>query len=207
MADGRSYEEIVTEELFSPLGITSARVEPMAGSANNGYYMATRDTVANMANPANMANKANHVGESDVTPVWCLAKNGVPSPSLVRRMDAHGGWSMSAVDVLRFSEAIETDGLLLSTQSREAMVTTHPASRNYGMGWFTNTHARWHDGRLSGTAAIVVHTSRQGGMGWAMLVNTGRDALALDNFAWRCVDAVKAMLVGKAARGNQKGWL
>ena len=107
-------------------------------------------------------------------------------------MDAHGGWLLSAVDLVTISAAIE-QGSLLSEESKVLLTNPHFGG-NYGAGVCVNTHARWHHGALYGTGSILVHTTAHGGMSWALIVNchssdeNDHGCPALDAFAWDCVN-------------------
>lgn len=133
---------------------------------------------------------------------WVLSPS-MRSDALVSRMDAHGGWRLSASELVRVSQGIE-DGTLLSAESRSLLVTPSPVSGNYGLGCCVNFHARWHTGALKGTASVLVRTSSWGGMSWALVVNCHDEAQfpygKLDGFAWQCVEDVHAHL--KAAAGD-----
>eukprot|EP00927_Polykrikos_kofoidii_P076759 TRINITY_DN73798_c0_g1_i1.p1 TRINITY_DN73798_c0_g1~~TRINITY_DN73798_c0_g1_i1.p1 ORF type:complete len:473 (-),score=38.12 TRINITY_DN73798_c0_g1_i1:119-1492(-) len=170
IVDGRSYEDYVTQELFAPYGITCGSVDSINTPSTCSYYMSRQNGTD-----------------------WVLS-NACIRTQLVSRMDAHGGWVLSAPDLLRFSAALDSN-LLLSQPMKDKMLTPCPESGNYGMGWNINSHARWHDGTIEGTGAIFVSTLCHGGMTWALLVNTGHGCPDLDKFAWSCVDAVKALSV------------
>lgn len=118
--------------------------------------------------------------------------------SLVGRMDSHGGWVLSPSELVRFSQALDTPGLLLNEESLQQLQTPLDMSKGYAMGWCTNTHARWHNGSLAGTGSILVHTKKRGGMHWALVTNTGQAGgpvpRALDRLGWECLDAVEAAL-------------
>ncbi len=99
------------------------------------------------------------------------------------RMDSHGGWIGSAVDLVRF--AVHVDGFpappdILSSASLSTMSTPTNARRidgsaaNYGKGWslFQNTtQNNWfHTGSLPGSLSLLVRSSN--GFCWAALMNT-----------------------------------
>jgi len=136
---------------------------------------------------------AKHGGEGD----WTLrpAMDSKADFDLVARMDAHGGWLLSASDLVKFSQAIE-DGTLLNKASRAALVT--PAKGGYAMGCIVSGHARFHGGSLVGEASILVRTSQHGGMSWALIMNSHNEAdfpfQKLDPFARECVGDVLAMM-------------
>jgi CubicO group peptidase (beta-lactamase class C family) len=113
----------------------------------------------------------------------------------VRRMDAHGGWLASPVDLLRF--VLRVDGFpvppdVLQPATVTAMTTPSAANPGYARGWAVNAAGtRWHDGTLPGTQAILVRTAGQ--RDWAAACNTGGPntavGLELDQLMWS-VDAL-----------------
>lgn len=121
----------------------------------------------------------------------------------VRRMDAHGGWLGTAIDVLRF--LVRVDGFatvpdILPASAITTMTTPSglPGSDGYAAGWSTNTEgSRWHDGFLPGSTATLVRTSDE--LCWVALANGGRrdasdptrDAVVgLDSLLWAIRDKV-----------------
>jgi CubicO group peptidase (beta-lactamase class C family) len=116
----------------------------------------------------------------------------------VARMDAHGGWIGTAVDLVRF--AVHVDGIggkpaLLTPASVMSMTTTTLKS-DYARGWNVNSAPnRWHGGSLPGSVSLLVTTAD--GMSWAALGNSRApddDAMgkALDDMMWRIVNGVGA---------------
>jgi CubicO group peptidase (beta-lactamase class C family) len=106
------------------------------------------------------------------------------------RMDASGGWTARADDLVRFAGAIPT---LLSAASMTAMSTATAANPRYACGWNVNASGTlWHGGSLPGTTALLVRTAR--GLCWSGLVNARNRArgldLALDRMLWTMVRAV-----------------
>ncbi|MDH6630667.1 CubicO group peptidase (beta-lactamase class C family) [Streptomyces sp. LBL] len=128
-------------------------------------------------------------------------QQGAVSPYGIRisRMDAHGGWTASPTDLMRF--LVRVDGFptkpdLLSAGSITTMCTpTTAGASGYAKGWATNAAGnRWHAGDVPGTASVMVRTSS--GKGWAVLVNTRNDAeldtmrTDLDSLMWTIVDHI-----------------
>jgi len=120
----------------------------------------------------------------------------------VARMDAHGGWIATAVDLVRFAVHVDGRGgkpALLTPGSVMAMTTPTALKADYASGWAVNAAPnRWHVGALPGTLSILVTTAD--GMSWAALCNSrakgGADADAmateLDAMLWRIVNGVGA---------------
>lgn len=163
------YSAYVQQQVLSPCGISAMRI---AG-----------DTLADRA--------------ADEVVYYAQGSPG-PYTIEVSRMDAHGGWIATPIDLMRF--LVSVDGFpskvdILSANSIRTMLTPTTALQpngnpvNYAKGWWTNAVGNhWHDGDLPGTAAILVGTSGQ--YGWAVLVNSRDDARLnamradLDNLMW-----------------------
>jgi CubicO group peptidase (beta-lactamase class C family) len=116
----------------------------------------------------------------------------------VARMDAHGGWIGTAVDLVRFAVHVDGRGgkpALLTPASVASMTTTTLAS-DYARGWNVNSAPnRWHMGSLPGTRSILVTTAD--GMSWAALCNASAPddkamGKELDDTMWRIVNGVGA---------------
>ena len=114
----------------------------------------------------------------------------------VSRMDSHGGWIASAVDLVRFASRIDS---LLTPASLKTMTTPTTVRKlegedaNYGKGWviadyrigpqhgpFSVQHNWAHDGSLPGTTSLLVRSSN--GFCWAALINT-RQATTTQNLS------------------------
>lgn len=115
----------------------------------------------------------------------------------VRRMDAHGGWIASAIDLTRFM--VHVDGFstkpdFLNQTSIQTMTTPSSANRYYAKGWNVTRHNNWwHDGSLPGTSSILVRTSS--GLCWAFLINTRKNGefdLKLDQMMWKVVNNISS---------------
>lgn len=114
----------------------------------------------------------------------------------VSRMDAHGGWLASAIDLVRFG--VRVDGFatrpdILGRATILEMATPTLPGSGYAKGWQVNSAGNWwHTGSLPGTGSILVRTS--GGFCWAALVNTrslSPDFFSrLDNGMWDVVGKV-----------------
>ena len=107
----------------------------------------------------------------------------------IEGFEAHGGWTASAVDLVRFACAFDYDrkSPLLSSESIKAMWARPPGaaghnSRNkpkesyYACGWEvvdigkTGKSNTWHSGLISGSSTLLVR--RFDGLNWAVLFNT-----------------------------------
>lgn len=93
------------------------------------------------------------------------------------RMDSHGGWIASAVDLVKFGLLV--DGLakpkdVLSPDTIEMMKKTTDISKEYGFGWIVDKDGNSsHSGSLPGTASTLTITND--GMTWAVLTNFRSD--------------------------------
>ena len=95
-------------------------------------------------------------------------------------MDAHGGWAASAIDLLRFVNAVDgryRDGLIDHT-TVELMISRPPYEPGpvwNGFGWLVRDLGNgesnwWHTGFFAGTFSLVVRAAN--GHAWAVLMNT-----------------------------------
>ncbi len=111
----------------------------------------------------------------------------------VEAMDAHGGWVMSAADLVRV--VLSVDGYpskpdqLSATSIRTMTTPNSPTDKFYAKGWSVNSANNWwHLGSLPGTSSAVVRTGD--GYVWAVIANyrdLGNDYFAaLDNLVWNC---------------------
>jgi N-acyl-D-amino-acid deacylase len=179
-ASGQRYENYVREHLFSPLGITCARIggttadERLPGEVR--YY--TIDDYRSLAVVGPDAGRAEVPGQY----------GGWNQPLL----DSHGGWVMSSVDLVRFGMALDaiegeprTRSGLLSATSAKAMFTAQAPYRvgqaippGYGYGWdvtrLDDTPLVEHGGALPCTAAILARLDNR--IWFAALFNCGRTA-------------------------------
>lgn len=116
---------------------------------------------------------------------------GDPYNANVTRMDAHGGWIATPIDLVRFLARVDrfnTVPDILSTGSIDNMIKpTALSSNGYAKGWAVNGVPNyWHNGALNGTIAEMVRTND--GYCWSILINTRPDgdkfASKLDQLMW-----------------------
>ena len=113
----------------------------------------------------------------------------------VSRMDSHGGWISTAIDLVRFAQSVDgfpTPPDILNRNSINAMTT--PSRGSYAFGWNTNASNNWwHTGSFNGGSSILARI--HDGHCWAVLVNTrSYDKsyfAALDQFPWTVKQAVQ----------------
>lgn len=119
----------------------------------------------------------------------------------VARMDSHGGWIATVVDLLRF--VVRVDGFptvpdILSPATIATMTTASAAepvgaNAGYAMGWAVNTiNNWWHHGNLPGTEAFLVRASN--GICWAAIANGS--GIDLETTVWAMVNANPAWPAG-----------
>jgi CubicO group peptidase (beta-lactamase class C family) len=126
----------------------------------------------------------------------------------VTRMDSHGGWIATPIDLVRFG--VRIDGLasppdLLSSANLDLQTTPTAASitagNPYGMGRAIHSspgsstispiptqNTWWHNGLLDGTTSINVRTAS--GFTWAAVINSRDDSVNIDPMMWNVVTAV-----------------
>jgi CubicO group peptidase (beta-lactamase class C family) len=117
---------------------------------------------------------------------------GNPYAYPMRRMDAHGGWVSSAIDIVRFgvyNDGFSTKPDLLASSTFTTMMTGSTPNPNYACGWARNSVPNfWHDGSLPGVRTILVRTASQ--FVWAALANSRSPDPQLDAMMWEINAAV-----------------
>lgn len=152
---GQSYANYLTQAMLSPAGASSFAI--------GGNTLAQR-----------LSDEVVYHGQ--------LGED--PYTMQITRMDSHGGWVASAIDLLRVLRKI--DGFtppadLLSAGTVARMTTGCAANRNVALGWGVDGLGNWnHNGALPGTLSLL---SRQAsGIGQAALINTRQPNTAAGNF-------------------------
>lgn len=172
-----SYEEFVTKRILQPLGMSQTRLgfTPREKLAEDEVHYFTqqrqktpsfRDLVLNTP-PDSITLVETPYGQWDL-----------------EVMDAHGGWTSSAIDLVRFANAVGESKPTLLKQSSINLMSNRPEYQKnkpeatwYGLGWsFRNVgstgHNMWHTGSLAGTSTLLV--SRADGCSWCVLFNCDR---------------------------------
>jgi CubicO group peptidase (beta-lactamase class C family) len=108
----------------------------------------------------------------------------------VRRMDAHGGWVATPIDLVRIAlraDGFETPEDRLAAETLRRATRPSATGRTYGLGWYVNEAQNyWHTGSFNGGSAMLawIHDHYC----WAVAVNTRSkhpDYRAdLDRFPW-----------------------
>jgi len=180
---GKAYAEAMRDDVFEPAGASSFALARQARTERLAGEVAYAQLGANANAPYD-----------------------VP----IDRMDAHGGWVATPVDLLRVLD--QADGFptvpdrlrpaTLATMATPTRALT-PAGQpsNYAKGWSVNDVPNWwHTGDLPGTSALLVRTAdRYGPTGreeftWAAVTNStnAQDNLDidLDSLMWHVVNSV-----------------
>ncbi|MFF7206274.1 serine hydrolase [Streptomyces sp. NPDC008141] len=179
---GKSYANYVKEKILAPCGIGDM-------------------AIAGNTNADRLPNEVIYYDQNGEDPY------GMP----VRRMDAHGGWLATPVDLIDFALRVDqlpkkTDLLpadwisYMTEPSGLYDDSTPPQPGNYANGWHVNGSTWWHNGTLPGTTSMLARTSD--GFCWAAAMNTryrepddkepkDKDtAVALENLMWEIHDQV-----------------
>ena len=176
-AAGRSYEQIVREGVFAPVGALSPRLGKTLTTSTDEvhYYVQPPETTDSVFTP----------GQQVPLPygAWNL-----------EAMDSHGGWMCSAPDLVRFAmgcdeaatepnsnrQSLLTRALIEEMFAVPTSFTSSEPDVWYGLGWNvrrtsngTNRNT-WHTGALDGTSTILVR--RADGLTWSVLFNMRKNA-------------------------------
>jgi N-acyl-D-amino-acid deacylase len=176
---GENYEPYVQQHVFAPLGITTARIggslESERAEKEVKYYTIDDYRDAAVIGP--------DIGKEPIPGQYGGWNQGL--------LDSHGGWIMSAADLVKFGLALDevdegrsTRGKLLKPESVRTMFTAHvPYDHRsgaklpgYGFGW-TVAELRGqpfvqHGGALSCTATMLGRVNNR--IWFAALFNLGR---------------------------------
>lgn len=168
---GLGYEEYAKREVLKPAGITRMKI---------GKSLASDDT----------AGEVHYYSEGSAPSVFPSIQHPVPWPYGgidLEAMDSHGGWIASAIDLVKFANAIDgrRGSPLLSPRSI-AELTSRPAhplpqtsAAYYGLGWEIRPVGKdanwWQSGLLPGTTTLLVRAHN--GYCWAALFNSRPESM------------------------------
>jgi CubicO group peptidase (beta-lactamase class C family) len=158
-----------------------------------GYATAVQQLVLRPAGVKAMAVALDNSRERLPREVMYYQENADPyGPEMnVHRMDAHGGWVASPIDLVRF--AVHVDGFdspadVLGKETIRAMSTPSNPEFPYAKGWQVNSSSNWwHTGGFPGGSSMLARI--HDGHCWAVVVNTRPDDQAryfrdLDTLPW-----------------------
>jgi len=188
---GMRYDEFVRRAILSPAGITRMKI---------GQSLHSDET----------AGEVHYYSEFTARSVFPPLDRIVPWPYggfHLEAMDSHGGWIGSAIDLVKFANAI--DGrrgkpLLSKVSIRElASRPTGPLEQDtpayYGLGWnirpVGNDANWWHNGSLPGTTTLLVRTHH--GYCWVAVFNSRPEGASqlgadIDRGLWKAFGEVVA---------------
>ncbi|ACB76443.1 serine hydrolase [Opitutus terrae] len=149
-ATGQTYEEAV-RTILGRVGISGLRIGDTRRSE-------LEDDEAVYVDYPGAALMESHIGDTGLVPE--------PYAYSLHSWDASGGWTMSAIEGVRFLLALEGAGdtpRLLRSDSVTAMRTEQYPGSAYGYGWCTSNHPfssdGGHNGGMAGTLAELVRSS------------------------------------------------
>ncbi len=162
-------------------------IEKKTGQNYEDYV---QNNILNQCDVSRMEIGGNTLAERKSSEVKYYAP-GNPYNMNVTRMDAHGGWIATPIDLVRFLNRVDrfnTVPDILTTASIDEMTQATSQSNNgYAKGWSVNSsHNYWHNGALPGTISLMVRTND--GFCWSIVINTRPDndkfASKLDKLMW-----------------------
>ncbi|GAB3517106.1 serine hydrolase [Emticicia fontis] len=166
---GMAYEQYVRKEILTPTGTGKMQI--------TGNTIATRKE-----------NEVVYYNPSDS-----------PYTYNVARMDSHGGWIASSIDLVKLMSQVDGFRIkpdILKFETIDTMTKFSPLGSNYSLGWQVNqSYNWWHTGLLTGTSSELVRAAN--GFSWAIITNYGvlgtNDAYFtdLDNLGWNIINAIK----------------
>lgn len=164
------------------------------------YADYVRDTTLKRSGVDDMAIAGNTLAERRPNEVkYYGQEGGNPYNMNVTRMDSHGGWIARPADLVQFfMHVFDMPPNILKPETIKIMTTASTANAGYAKGWEVNkANNWWHNGTLSGTETIAVHT--HSGFCWAAFANTRRSGSPLgsdlDKLVWKMVGQVKSWRV------------
>ena len=114
-----------------------------------------------------------------------------PYAMKVKRMDAHGGWIASPLDLVRLivkADGFNTKPDILNSSSFTTMTTPCSVNSGYAKGWQVNGSNYFHNGSFPGGGAIIVRAGN--GLSWAFVMNTAWKS-QFDGMMWDIVNGIK----------------
>lgn len=180
---GLSYENYITNNILSPLGMSNTQL---------GFNLKSKQ----------LTNEVTYYDFPGASLAYSIYDNitTVPWPYggfNLEFMDSHGGWVSSCEDLLKFVcafDRFDTRPDFLSKSSIDILVKPSTYNPNYACGIGVNSNNNWwHLGSLPGTTSEIVRNGNSQ-LNWAILLNT-RDAngninAAVDNLVWNVLPSI-----------------
>ncbi|MFC7643026.1 serine hydrolase domain-containing protein [Streptosporangium lutulentum] len=182
---GQSYESYVKQKLLAPVGISRMRL---------GRSLKTERFPSEVGYVSKYTNKSVMDGSGTVVP---YPYGGFNMPN----QDANGGWTASAVDLLKFAEVFDAAGPVLNAASIAKVFAKPETGVNgngswYGGGWWVRTAGSgintWHNGSMPGTFSFLARLSS--GVSYCAVFNRREEEGSLD------FDVIDPLLGQAAAR-------
>jgi CubicO group peptidase (beta-lactamase class C family) len=170
---GMKYEEYVSAEILSPLGMQSTHLGRNREKLENEVCYNSDYTTLSA------------YGDGEKVQ-WQYGGFNLEA------MNAHGGWVSSASDLTILLNSLEGTKIL-DRDSYQEMAKRGTVNPGYAKGWFTNSAGTiWHTGSLDGSASYVCKTNN--GYTWAFLLNSRADNSAqfwkeFDRLPWDCISS------------------
>jgi CubicO group peptidase (beta-lactamase class C family) len=169
-------------------------IEKLAGQT---YDQFIKESILKRCGIVNMQIAGNTLMDRAIDEVkYYSPAGGDPYGMNVSRMDSHGGWIATPIEMTTFF--VHIDGFkdtkqLLSDDTLRSMTTPTASNPRYAKGLFVNSANNWwHTGSLPGTETVSVRTNSD--FCWSAFTNTRpkfRDVTAaLDRLGWHMVRSV-----------------
>lgn len=162
---GQNYDSYVKSQILAPAGISNMEIGG--------------DTEADRK-----ANEVKYYGQGGENPYNMK----------ISRMDAHGAWIATPMDLVRFLVRVDdftTKPDILQPATLGLMYTPSTTNAGYAKGWAVNKVPNyWHNGSLPGEQALMVRTND--GFCWSVLVNTrtGNIGGDMDALMWTIKNSI-----------------
>ncbi|WP_440099111.1 serine hydrolase domain-containing protein [Streptosporangium sp. H16] len=159
---GTSYESYVKQRLLAPAGVTRMRL---------GRSLRAESPTGEVNYVSKYTNKSVVDGSGTVVP---YPYGGFNMPN----QDANGGWTASAVDMVKFAMVFDAAGPVLNATSIAKLFAKPETGVNsggswYGGGWWVRTSGSgintWHSGSMPGTFTYLARLS--GGISYCATFN------------------------------------
>ncbi|WP_406313848.1 beta-lactamase family protein [Streptosporangium sp. NBC_01639] len=168
---GTTYESYIKQKLLAPAGITRMRL---------GRSLRAESPVSEVNYTSKYTNKS-VVDESGTVVPYPYGGFSMPN------QDANGGWTASAVDLVKFAMVFDAAGPVLNAASIAKLFAKPETGVNgngswYGGGWWVRTSGSgintWHNGSMPGTFSFLARMSS--GVSYCAVFNRREEEGSLD---------------------------